>query len=57
MGGKAMNEGKVDKTMVKRRLLWITEEEDRAIPSRATMTRVHGYLIRGQRREKEAHEE
>ena len=44
--GEAVNEGKVDKMMVKQRLSWITEKDERAIPSRASMTRVHGYLMK-----------
>ena len=51
--GQNVHSGKVDKIMVKQRLLWITEQNERAIPSRATMTRVHGYLMKKPQKVKE----
>ena len=44
--GGPVNEGRVDKLMIKQRLLWITEKNERAVPSRASMTRVNGFLMK-----------
>ena len=45
VGKPAKDGGMVDKVLVKRRLLWIMEENERMMPSRASMTRVHGFLM------------
>ena len=44
--GKPLKDGgMVDKMLVKRRLMWVMEEDERLMPSRASMTRVHGFLM------------